>query len=739
MPVKNPARRTRAVTRRTGRKGSREDDASHRISGGFSSKAFLAVTALGFVGFVAMLGHLYGVVSSEQGLDLGAVRLRLRSQMQSKQQIPVTNAVVASAISSATSLSPLTQFPMATHDRRSDSIPIAPTVIQNNYPKQSPSLGGPKSSAPLDSNKPLAARARTLLSDGRSSDPTLDENNEPTPLPHCKWRVHPGLYLGDFASPGTSEQAEVLAKEDCIKQGPQACAGVTCASSRLVCSARRGVPYLQPSPDNEVSFTLECEHGNLDKQPPLEPELPTVSPDFNVAELDTSVFQVGPPGLREPLQAGRAALVVIAHNRPDCLSTCLRTIVDQDGVDVFKLVVSLDDPSSFAKMEDSLLQFKGKRQIEVWKKPIETLKTAVQKIAAHFRFALSQAFDQNNYQFAIFLENDLTLAPDALWYFRSAAWLLEEDPSLFCVSAWNDNGFRTLVSDEKRVFRTDYFPGLGWMIHRNTWSQIKDIWPKNPTTGWDHWLRHGSGLRPRECIIPEVSRTHHFDTKGTNVKAGTGIAKLLEKMVTSNLPAGELRITSSLLKDTYENELHEMFLGAEITSQSGLDFMRPEQRYILPYVREEYKNIAKKLDIYGAQARTAHRGMIITRHPKNRAMVVLIDRRQSNGFLKDGDVWKPNPKRRIGGARRGQSCDQFCQSHRLRCDPRELEYVNRCSVLRKYFPCENGCGHQVGLEIPAYVHDAKLDTALQCLVTDEPMPTCQAGHKSTTRMCACIP
>ena len=68
------------------------------------------------------------------------------------------------------------------------------------------------------------------------------------------------------------------------------------------------------------------------------------------------------------------------------------------------------------------------------------------------------------YEFAIFIENDLILAPDFLWFFRSTAPLLERDPSLWCVSSWNDNGFGEIVGDERRLFRTDYFPGLGWMI-----------------------------------------------------------------------------------------------------------------------------------------------------------------------------------------------------------------------------------------------------------------------------------
>ena len=34
------------------------------------------------------------------------------------------------------------------------------------------------------------------------------------------------------------------------------------------------------------------------------------------------------------------------------------------------------------------------------------------------------------------------------------------------VSAWNDNGQSKFVSDEKYLYRSDFFPGLGWMMPR---------------------------------------------------------------------------------------------------------------------------------------------------------------------------------------------------------------------------------------------------------------------------------
>ena len=149
-------------------------------------------------------------------------------------------------------------------------------------------------------------------------------------------------------------------------------------------------------------------------------------------------------------------------------------------------------------MESVVGEFRGSLPLDVWHKPGGALfnNAAVTKISAHFQFALQESFERRRFEFAVFLENDLTVSPDFFWYFRSTAWLLEEDPSLFCVSAWNDNGFIGLVSDERKLFRTGYFPGLGWMIRNDTWAHISGAWPTFPSTGWDHWLRHGSGQHP---------------------------------------------------------------------------------------------------------------------------------------------------------------------------------------------------------------------------------------------------
>lgn len=67
------------------------------------------------------------------------------------------------------------------------------------------------------------------------------------------------------------------------------------------------------------------------------------------------------------------------------------------------------------------------------------------KIARHYKWALDQVFQVFNYETVIIVEDDLDLSPDFFEYFRSLYPILKADSSLWCVSAWNDNGKEALV------------------------------------------------------------------------------------------------------------------------------------------------------------------------------------------------------------------------------------------------------------------------------------------------------
>ena len=70
------------------------------------------------------------------------------------------------------------------------------------------------------------------------------------------------------------------------------------------------------------------------------------------------------------------------------------------------------------------------------------------KISRHYKWALNQMFNKFNYDTIIIVEDDLDISPDFYEYFRALHPILKADPSLWCVSAWNDNGKEGLVSND---------------------------------------------------------------------------------------------------------------------------------------------------------------------------------------------------------------------------------------------------------------------------------------------------
>lgn len=75
--------------------------------------------------------------------------------------------------------------------------------------------------------------------------------------------------------------------------------------------------------------------------------------------------------------------------------------------------------------------------------------------------------------YVLFID-DLDVAPDFYEYFLGTFPLLRSDDSLWCVSAWNDNGKTGLIDENapELLYRSDFFPGLGWMLSKKLWDEI---------------------------------------------------------------------------------------------------------------------------------------------------------------------------------------------------------------------------------------------------------------------------
>ena len=99
------------------------------------------------------------------------------------------------------------------------------------------------------------------------------------------------------------------------------------------------------------------------------------------------------------------------------------------------------------------------------------------KLSKHFKYALSTIFSNNinildmyrqmssvlhkynnkpttlipveGFKRVLILEEDIQIAPDFFEYFTSVSKLIDTDTSVLCASAWNDNGFKHLITSNR--------------------------------------------------------------------------------------------------------------------------------------------------------------------------------------------------------------------------------------------------------------------------------------------------
>nr|PNR43433.1 hypothetical protein PHYPA_015814 [Physcomitrium patens] len=214
-----------------------------------------------------------------------------------------------------------------------------------------------------------------------------------------------------------------------------------------------------------------------------------------------------------------AAVVIMACNRPDYLERTLKSVTKyhKDVAEKFPLFVSqdgsnqdvMDTARSFSSV--NFLQHLDENPPKT-RNPGEII--AYYKIASHYKWALTQLFNKRDFRRVVILEDDMEISPDFFSYFEATAPLLDTDKTLLAISSWNDNGQEKFVSDPEQLYRSDFFPGLGWMLTKSTWEELA---PKWPNAYWDDWLRLKENRKGRQVIRPEVCRTYNFGEQGSSL------------------------------------------------------------------------------------------------------------------------------------------------------------------------------------------------------------------------------
>ena len=386
------------------------------------------------------------------------------------------------------------------------------------------------------------------------------------------------------------------------------------------------------------------------------------------------------------------------------LDQTIRSFLDQPGRDQFNIAVSLDHEPSFTdvkRVTDQISRdFRLSEPIPIILKPPETFQRFLhvdKLVDAHVKFAF-ELLASSSSEYGVLMEEDIDSSPDLLELFIEGGQALQRDKSLICVSGWNQNSVYPIAKDPSKLVRTDTMPTLGFMMKKTDIKMFLEAWPARLKWTWDWWIRGPPG--GRECVSPELSRTHHIGSDGVHVKDNGPY----ERMAASKLPAGLGTFSGGLPSvdlDRYDTELKARLQGAVfVKSEIGLamDYDPPANSKLWILTPREYGDrqrvLSPKLFAWNT-FRMRHRGLIELRFYDRNSTVFLIDD-------KAGVEWIPEdmryllepPNMRKVVADYGQSCAEACGAPEWdfpnRCAAEYFYHVNNFPALRKAFEC-NTC------------------------------------------------
>lgn len=476
-------------------------------------------------------------------------------------------------------------------------------------------------------------------------------------------------------------------------------------------------------------------------------------------------------------------IVLLACNRPEVLSKTIKSLMEVRGV--LKENVAISQDGLLQSVSDIAKSY-GFRLFQNAKNSIEPGFDESSPIAKHYKFSLEEAFKAfPDAPAIIVIEDDLLFSPDFLEYMEAVGPILDVDQSVMAVSAWNDNGFIDKVRNPHALVRTNFFPGLGWLLSRKLFTEELDrAWPLQH---WDHWLRSPEITRDREIVHPEVPRSYHNGIKGTFMNVDThnkyfrDIAYNTDSTVTwqdhyrlvetvgGATTEIKLPIYTEAVKRVYESRIREMIYTCT-HAKSVSDILQSEPAlYCLwidvnpstDYGPSEFEVVAKFFGIWHEHKRGAHNGLHEFRWNGETSYILLINVHDTipdnyRALMPERAVFMQpsafDPALMLDMHRQelgligfparlvNQNCDEVCAAAGKKCDKNVFALLNTCKSLKEKFPCKS-CHESFGFEQPAYVDPAgdSGPSAGACLFSSQLdlNSVCSAKHQSTKRLCAC--
>ncbi len=342
-------------------------------------------------------------------------------------------------------------------------------------------------------------------------------------------------------------------------------------------------------------------------------------------------------------------LVLVAHDRPEYFRQTLSSLSQARRLAEVCVLLSVDngafvEPAN-ALMSEFLPNVSSIGTVYHAPPMLSLVWTWDDPITWHHQQIFNAIFVDRNFEFGIILETDLIVSPDFIEYMLAGrSYLANKAASqLFCVSGWNDNGFDHLTLREDRLFRTEFFPGLGWILSRDSWTDfLSDNWPTHG--GYDWWVRDQIKEKKLDCIAPEVSRTHHVSKYGVHVN-GAGHF-IYDRMVLSSgtqlVEPSEWELVAN--PETFEQRLYEetilrnrkIFFTNENVTEFSKALSTSRNDYLVAVVNKGHiASLLSKLRLYPDVIRSGYRGLLSVRFKDTNNQVTLIEDNAQQQFIQD--------------------------------------------------------------------------------------------------------
>jgi alpha-1,3-mannosyl-glycoprotein beta-1,2-N-acetylglucosaminyltransferase len=146
---------------------------------------------------------------------------------------------------------------------------------------------------------------------------------------------------------------------------------------------------------------------------------------------------------------GDFPVAVVAFARAHYLRRCLASLLAVEGLDRGKVTVYQDG------FDEGVAQVARELALALVQHTRQAQGDGAAHIAKHYGSMLAHAFAANPHApYIVVVEEDLVFAPDLLHYFARMAQVMDADPTVLAVSAYNDNGLAPIASNTCQVYPT---------------------------------------------------------------------------------------------------------------------------------------------------------------------------------------------------------------------------------------------------------------------------------------------